>query len=30
MSIAAVTACVRAISTAVASLPLNLYRKDGV
>ena len=30
MSIAAVTACVRAISTAVASLPLSLYRRDGV
>lgn len=29
MSIAAVTACVRAISTAVASLPLNLYRREG-
>ena len=29
MSLAAVTACVRAISTAVASLPLNLYRREG-
>ena len=29
MSVAAVTACVRAISTAVASLPLNLYRREG-
>ena len=28
MSIAAVTGCVRAISTAVASLPLSLYRRE--